>query len=345
MASKKPKPPKPGKPAEAAAPKVRTAAAVIAAMRTKYGGDVFVKPDRAGEVQVIPTGSLELDKALGIGGWARGRVIEIWSQESCGKTTLALHALANVQRMGFGAVLVDAEQTFEAEYAERIGVDVDALGYSAPRCGEESLAIVEEFAAAPEIALIVIDSVAILTPRDEIAGELGDAPMGKHARLMGQHMRRVVALAKRNNVALMYLNQIRQKIGVRYGSPNTTTGGNSLKFFASQRVSLHRGDKIAGGMRVKATVAKNKIAIPHLEAEFSLLFGEGIDKIGELAIVAVSKGVICEEPGYWYCMPDEDGELQKIAHGKNGLREKLAESAELRADVAAKLAKHGILWG
>lgn len=344
MASKKPKPPKPGKPAEAAAPKVRTAAAVIAGMRAKYGGGVFVEPDRASKVRVIPTGSLELDHALGIGGWARGRVIEIWGQESTGKTTLALHAIANVQRMGLGAALVDAEQTFEAEYAERIGVDVDALGYSAPRCGEEALAIVEDFAAAPEIALIVTDSVAILTPKGELEGELGDAQMGKHARLVGQHMRRVVAVGKQNGVALMYLNQTRTVIG-GHQSYQQTTGGNALKFFASQRVSLHKGDKVAGGIKVKAVVAKSKISIPHGEAEYTLLFGEGIDKLGELAVVAVMKGVICEEPGYWYCMPNEDGELIKLAHGKNGLREKLTESAELRADVAAKLAKHGILWG
>jgi recombination protein RecA len=295
------------------------------------GGDTVVEP-----IAAIPTGSLGLDAALGIGGYPRGRVVEIFGPESSGKTTLALHAIASAQKLGGVAAFVDAEHALDVRYASGIGAQIDKLYLSQPDTGEQALEIVEILCRSGGVDIIVIDSVAALTPRAEIEGEMGDAHMGLQARLMSQALRKLTAVTHRTGTCLVFLNQIRMKIGVMFGSPETTTGGNALKFYASVRLDVRRtqtvkdGDvAVASATRVK--VVKNKVARPFTEAEFEIRYGTGIDAVGELLELGSEHGVI-EKSGAWYSANGE-----RIGQGKDKAGAALRENPALREELERKL--------
>ena len=291
------------------------------------------------EKRVIRTGSLGLDIALGIGGYGRGRIIEVIGPESSGKTTLTLHAIASVQKDGGTCAFIDAEHSLDVVYAKKIGVDVDALLLSQPNYGEQALDIVEMMCRSGLISLIVVDSVAALTPKAEIEGEMGDQSVGAHARLMSKGMRKLVAIAAHTDTCIMFTNQIRSKIGVIYGSPEVTTGGNALKFYASQRLDIRRKakieDKIAGnnvitGNKTLVKVIKNKLAPPFREAEFDILYGVGIDQVSEILDFAVIDNLMLRA-GAYYSLNDECG--TKIAQGRANAVQYLKENPELVAKL------------
>jgi recombination protein RecA len=295
------------------------------------GDDAAVEP-----IAAIPSGSLGLDAALGIGGLPRGRVVEIFGPESSGKTTLALHAIASAQKLGGIAAFVDAEHALDLRYAAGIGVQIDRLYLSQPDTGEQALEIVEILCRSGGVDVIVIDSVAALTPRAEIEGEMGDAHLGLQARLMSQALRKLTAVTHRTGTCLVFLNQIRMKIGVMFGSPETTTGGNALKFYASVRLDVRRtqtvkdGDvAVASATRVK--VVKNKVARPFTEAEFEIRYGTGIDALGELLELGAAHGVL-EKSGAWYSANGE-----RIGQGKEKSVAALRENPKLREELEAKL--------
>ncbi|NMC71372.1 MAG: recombinase RecA [Myxococcales bacterium] len=295
------------------------------------GDDQAVEP-----IAAIPTGSLALDAALGIGGYPRGRVVEIFGPESSGKTTLALHAIASAQKLGGVAAFIDAEHALDVRYAAGIGVEVDKLYLSQPDTGEQALEIVEILCRSGGVDLIVVDSVAALTPRAEIEGEMGDQHVGLQARLMSQALRKLTAVTHRTGTCLIFLNQIRMKIGVMFGSPETTTGGNALKFYASVRLDVRRtqtvkdGDvAVANATRVK--VVKNKVARPFTEATFEIRYGTGIDALGELVDLGVEHGVL-EKSGAWFSL---DGE--RLGQGKEKATAALRENETLRAGLARRV--------
>jgi recombination protein RecA len=295
------------------------------------GGDTVIEP-----IAAIPTGSLGLDVALGIGGYPRGRVVEIFGPESSGKTTLALHAIASAQKLGGVAAFVDAEHALDVRYAAGIGAQIDKLYLSQPDTGEQALEIVEILCRSGGVDIIVIDSVAALTPRAEIEGEMGDAHMGLQARLMSQALRKLTAVTHRSGTCLVFLNQLRMKIGVMFGSPETTTGGNALKFYASVRLDVRKtqivkdGDvAVANATRVK--VVKNKVARPFTEAEFEIRYGTGIDSVGELLELGASNGVI-DKSGAWYSVGGE-----RIGQGKDKAGATLRENSAMRDDLERKL--------
>jgi recombination protein RecA len=295
------------------------------------GDDTVIEP-----LAAIPTGSLALDAALGIGGYPRGRVVEIFGPESSGKTTLALHAIASAQQLGGVAAFIDAEHALDVRYAGGIGVQIDKLYLSQPDTGEQALEIVEILCRSGGIDLIVIDSVAALTPRAEIEGEMGDAHVGLQARLMSQALRKLTAVTHRTGTCLVFLNQIRMKIGVMFGSPETTTGGNALKFYASVRLDVRRtqtvkdGDvAVANATRVK--VVKNKVARPFTTAEFEIRFGIGIDAVTELLELGAEHGVV-EKSGAWFAFGGE-----RLGQGKEKSAAALRENAAVREELAAKL--------
>ncbi len=294
------------------------------------------------EVEIIPSGSLGLDIALGIGGYPRGRVIEIYGPESSGKTTLTLHAIAEVQRKGGIAAFIDAEHAFDRFYAEKLGVDTENLIISQPDNGEQALEIADNLIRSGAIDLIVVDSVAALTPKAEIEGEMGESKVGLHARLMSQALRKLTGTISKTNCTCIFINQLREKIGVMFGNPETTTGGNALKFYASVRLDIRRSTQIkdgdvAVGNRVKVKVVKNKVAPPFRVAEFDILFGEGISKVGEIIDLGVSTEVISKS-GSWFSYGDP-----KLGQGRDGVNAILKDHPELcdeiEAQIVAKLPK------
>jgi recombination protein RecA len=315
--------------------KVRVLKGVIAAVEKQFGkGSVMTLDDEEDPepVATIPTGSLALDLATGIGGYPRGRVVEIYGPESSGKTTLALHAIAEAQKTGGVAAFIDAEHALDVAYARSIGVATDKLLISQPDTGEQALDITEMLVRSGAVDLVVIDSVAALTPKAELEGDMGDAHMGLQARLMSQALRKLTASAYRAGTTLMFLNQLRQKIGVTFGSPETTTGGNALKFYASMRFDVRRigqvkiGDEPVGG-RTRVKIAKNKLAPPFTEAEFELRWGVGVDTVSELLDLGISRGLI-----------DKSGNHLSFAgsplgNGRERSRETLAGSADLQSTL------------
>ena len=307
-------------------------------------GTVMRLGDKVAEkVEVIPSGSLGLDIALGVGGYPRGRVIEIFGQESSGKTTLTLHAIAEAQKQGGSAAFIDAEHAFDPYYAKKIGIDIDNLIVSQPDNGEQALEIVDGLVRSGAVDIIVVDSVAALTPKAEIDGEMGDSKMGVHARLMSQALRKITGSISKANCVVMFINQLRDKIGVTFGNPETTTGGNALKFYSSVRVDVRRQaaplknkDGEAYGNLTRIKVVKNKVAPPFKQAEFDVLYGEGISRIGEIIDLGVAIDVI-QKSGAWYSYGSD-----KIGQGKEKVRAYLTEKPELAAEIEAKIREHYI---
>lgn len=286
-------------------------------------------------IEVIPSGSIGLNYALGVGGYPRGRIIEIYGPESSGKTTLAIHAIAEAQKMGGIAAIIDAEHAFDRFYAEQLGVDVNSLLISQPDNGEQALEIADMLIRSSAIDIIVIDSVAALTPKAEIEGEMGDSKMGLQARLMSQALRKLTATISKTNTTCIFINQLREKLGVMFGNPETTTGGNALKFYASVRIDIRRigqikdGDQVNGNLaRVK--VVKNKVAPPFRKAEFEILFGQGISKVGEIVDLGVQFGII-KKSGAWFSY--EGTKFQ----GRDTAKQLIADNPELAEELEAKI--------
>ena len=290
----------------------------------------------ADKVESISTGSLGLDYALGIGGLPKGRIIEIFGPESSGKTTLALHVIAESQKQGGIAAFIDAEHAFDRFYAKKLGVDVENLLISQPDCGEQALEIAENLIRSGAIDVIVVDSVAALTPKSEIEGEMGDSKMGLQARLMSQAMRKLTATISKTGCVCIFINQLREKLGVMFGNPETTTGGNALKFYASIRIDVRKVTQLkdgedATGNRTRAKIVKNKMAPPFRKAEFDIVFGEGISKIGEIVDLGVEFEVI-KKSGSWFSYNDS-----KLAQGRDAVKKLLADNPELAEEIDAKI--------
>ena len=300
-------------------------------------GTIMKMGDRVEEnVAVIPTGSLGLNLALGVGGYPRGRVIEIYGPESSGKTTLAIHAIAETQKAGGIAAIIDAEHAFDRFYAAKLGVDVDNLLISQPDSGEQALEVADQLIRSSAVDIVVIDSVAALTPKAELEGDMGDSKMGLQARLMSQALRKLTANINRTNTTCIFINQLREKIGVMFGNPETTTGGNALKFYASVRLDIRRvgqikeGDEIIGN-QTRVKVVKNKVAPPFRKAEFDIMFGEGVSRIGEILDLGVEAGVI-KKSGSWFSY----GET-KLAQGREATKNLIADNPELTAELEQKI--------
>ena len=307
-------------------------------IRAKFGDGAIMRLGEQAKAcaDVIPTGILPLDVALGIGGIPRGRVVEIFGPEGTGKTTLALHAIAEAQKAGGIAAFIDAEHAFDSSYAQQLGVDVDNLLISQPDNGEQALEIADSLIRSSAIDIIVIDSVAALTPKAEIEGEMGDAKMGLQARLMSQALRKLTSSISKTKTVCIFINQLRDKIGVVYGNPETTTGGNALKFYASVRIDIRRVSVIKDGeeqlgTRTRVKVVKNKVAPPFKKAEFDIMFGEGISKIGEIIDLGVDYGII-KKSGSWFSYGD-----RKIGQGRDSVKELLKNDEALRNEVEAKV--------
>ena len=303
-----------------------------------YGkGAVMRLGDNAIEdVEVISSGSLGLDIALGIGGYPRGRVIEIYGPESSGKTTLTLHAIAEAQKAGGIAAFIDAEHAFDRNYAGKLGIDLENLIISQPDNGEQALEIADNLIRSGAIDIIVIDSVAALTPKAEIEGEMGDSRMGLQARLMSQALRKLTGSINKTNCTVIFINQLREKIGVMFGNPETTTGGNALKFYASVRLDIRKKAQIkegeeASGNRVKVKVVKNKVAPPFRTVEFDIMFGEGISKIGEILDLGVEKEIV-KKAGSWFSYGDT-----KLGQGRDAVKKLLKDNPELQEELEAKI--------
>ena len=286
--------------------------------------------------EVISTGSIGLDTALGIGGLPRGRVIEIYGPESSGKTTIATHVIAEAQKKGGMCAIIDAEHAFDSNYAKKLGVNVDNLLISQPDYGEQALEIADRLILSGALDVVVIDSVAALVPKSELEGEMGDSKMGLHARLMSQALRKLTATISKTNTVCIFINQLREKIGVMFGNPETTTGGNALKFYASVRLDIRRSAQIkdgdsAIGNRVKVKVVKNKVAPPFRSAEFDIIFGEGISKTGEIIDMGVELGIL-QKSGSWYSYNND-----KLGQGRDAVKSLLLDNPELAADVEAQI--------
>ena len=292
--------------------------------------------DHVEDVQSISTGSVTLNLALGVGGYPRGRVIEIFGPESSGKTTLAIHAMAEVQRQGGIAAIIDAEHAFDRFYAEKLGVDIDNLLIAQPDSGEQALEIADKLISSAAVDLIVIDSVAALTPKAEIDGDMGENKVGLQARLMSQALRKMTATINKTQTTCIFINQLREKIGVMFGNPETTTGGNALKFYASVRLDIRRvsqikeGDEVIGS-QVRVKVVKNKVAPPFKKAEFDLMFDEGISRSGELVDLGVAKGIL-QKSGSWFSYNG-----QKLAQGRDAAKKVLRENPDLADEIEAQI--------
>ncbi|MCQ2268053.1 MAG: recombinase RecA [Bacteroidaceae bacterium] len=288
------------------------------------------------QVDVIPTGSLGLNAALGVGGYPRGRIIEIYGPESSGKTTLAIHAIAEAQKAGGIAAFIDAEHAFDRFYAAKLGVDIDNLWMSQPDNGEQALEIADQLIRSSAIDIIVIDSVAALTPKAEIEGDMGDNRVGLQARLMSQALRKLTATINKTKTTCIFINQLREKIGVMFGNPETTTGGNALKFYASVRLDIRRvtsikdGDEVIGN-QVRVKVVKNKVAPPFRKCEFEITFGEGISKIGEILDIGVEQGII-KKSGSWFSY-----EGTRLAQGRDAVKKTLQDNPELAEEIEEKI--------
>lgn len=319
--------------------KKKALALVLEKMDKTYGkGTVMKMSDSAvEEVEVIPSGSLGLDIALGVGGYPKGRVIEIYGPESSGKTTLTMHAIAESQKQGGIAAFIDAEHAFDAVYAKKLGIDVENLIISQPDNGEQALEIADNLIRSGAIDIVVIDSVAALTPKAEIEGEMGDSKMGLHARLMSQALRKLTATISRTKCTVIFINQLREKIGVMFGNPETTTGGNALKFYASVRIDIRRsGSPIkvgedAVGNRVKVKIVKNKVAPPFKNTEFDIMYGEGISKVGEILDLGVEFDIV-KKSGSWFSYGDT-----KLGQGRDAVKELLKDNPELLEELAEKI--------
>ena len=303
-----------------------------------YGvGTVMVLGDSPQDgYEVISTGSLGLDRALGIGGLPKGRIVEIFGSESSGKTTIATHVIANAQKQGIKCLLVDAENSFDPEYASSIGVKVDELFYCQPAYGEQGLEVADRYIVDGKVGVVVIDSVAALVPKSELEGEMGDSKMGLHARLMSQACRKMTSGISKNGVICIFINQLRSKIGVIYGSPDVTTGGMALQFYASIRLDVRRSTKIENGEvmignKVKVKVVKNKCAPPFRTAEFDIIYGEGINTVGEIVDAAVEDGVI-QKSGSWYAY-----DQNKLGQGRDSVVSLLKDNPELLSEIKSKL--------
>ena len=287
-------------------------------------------------VEVIPTGSIGLNAALGVGGYPKGRIIEIFGPESSGKTTLAIHAIAEAQKAGGIAAFIDAEHAFDRFYAQKLGVDINNLYISQPDNGEQALEIADQLIRSAAIDIIVIDSVAALTPKKEIEGDMGDSAVGLHARLMSQALRKLTATIAKTNTTCIFINQFREKIGIMFGNPETTTGGNALKFYASVRLDIRRitslkdGDQVVGN-QVRVKVVKNKVAPPFRKAEFEITFGEGISKVGEILDLGVEYGII-QKSGSWFSY-----EGSKLAQGRDATKALLRDNPELCEELEGKI--------
>jgi recombination protein RecA len=304
-----------------------------------YGkGTVMKMGDRAViEVETIPTGSLGLDVALGVGGYPRGRVVEIYGPESSGKTTLTLHAIAEAQKQGGIAAFIDAEHAFDRYYAESLGVDVENLIISQPDNGEQALEITDNLIRSGAIDIVVIDSVAALTPKSEIEGEMGDSKMGLHARLMSQALRKLTGSISKTNCTVIFINQLREKIGVMFGNPETTTGGNALKFYASVRLDIRRSTQIKDansavlGNKTRVKVVKNKVAPPFKTVEFDIMYGKGISKVGEIIDLGVDFEIV-KKSGSWFSYDDT-----KLGQGRDAVKRLLMDNPELMEELEIKI--------
>ncbi len=308
------------------------------AIEKRFGKDSIMKlgDNRTMEVEAIPTGSLTLDLALGIGGLPRGRIVEIYGPESSGKTTLALHCIAEGQKNGGTAAFIDVEHALDPVYARALGVDVDALLVSQPDTGESALEITEALANSSAVDVIVVDSVAALVPRAEIEGEMGDSHMGLHARLMSQAMRKLAGAISRSNCVVIFINQLRLKVGVVYGNPEVTTGGNALKYYASVRIDIRKQESIKNGSEIigshtRAKVVKNKVAPPYREAEFDIMYGTGINRLGELLDLAAKYDIVTKG-GAWFSY----GET-RLGQGRDNARNYLKEHPEISSEIEHKL--------
>ncbi len=318
--------------------KSKALAAALGQIEKQFGKGSIMKMDSKAlqDIQVVSTGSLGLDIALGVGGLPRGRVVEIYGPESSGKTTLTLQVIAEVQKLGGTAAFIDAENALDPQYAEKIGVKIDELLISQPDTGEQALEIADMLVRSGSVDVIVIDSVAALTPKAEIEGEMGEPQMGLQARLMSQALRKLTANIKRTNTLVIFINQIRMKIGVMFGNPETTTGGNALKFYASCRLdirrigSIKRSDEVIGS-ETRVKVVKNKVAPPFREAIFDILYGKGISREGEILELGVNAGIV-EKSGAWYGYKKD-----RIGQGKDNAREFLEEHPEMAAEIEARI--------
>ena len=318
--------------------KMKALQAALSKIEKDFGKGSIMKlgDEQIENVDVISTGSIGLNAALGVGGYPRGRIIEIYGPESSGKTTLAIHAIAEAQKAGGVAAFIDAEHAFDRFYAEKLGVDVDNLYISQPDNGEQALEIADQLIRSSAIDILVVDSVAALTPKKEIEGDMGDSAVGLHARLMSQALRKLTSTIAKTNTTCIFINQLREKIGIMFGNPETTTGGNALKFYASVRLDIRKvttlkdGDQPIGN-QVRVKVVKNKVAPPFRKAEFEITFGEGISKIGELVDLGVEHDII-KKSGSWFSY-----EGSKLAQGRDAVKQLLKDNPELCEEIEAKI--------
>jgi recombination protein RecA len=318
--------------------KLKALQAAMAKIEKDFGKGSIMRmgDDKVEQIEVIPTGSIGLDIALGVGGYPKGRIIEIYGPESSGKTTLAIHAIAQAQNQGGIAAFIDAEHAFDRFYAEKLGVDTDNLLISQPDCGEQALEIADQLIRSAAVDIVVIDSVAALTPKAEIEGDMGDNKVGLQARLMSQALRKLTASISKTNTTCIFINQLRDKIGVMFGNPETTTGGNALKFYASVRIDIRKvtmlkeGDTPIGN-QVRVKVIKNKVAPPFRKAEFEITFGEGISQIGEIIDIGVNAGII-KKSGSWFSY----GET-KIGQGREAVKRILTDNPEMAEEIKNKI--------
>ena len=321
-----------------ASDKLKALQAAMDKIEKNFGKGSIMKlgDDSIQEIEVIPTGSIGLNVALGVGGYPRGRVIEIYGPESSGKTTLAIHAIAEAQKAGGIAAIIDAEHAFDRFYAQKLGVDVNNLLIAQPDNGEQALEIADQLISSAAVDLVIVDSVAALTPKAEIEGDMGDNKVGLQARLMSQALRKLTATISKTNTCCIFINQLREKIGIMFGNPETTTGGNALKFYASVRLDIRKAGPLKDGEEVvgsqtRVKIVKNKVAPPFRKAEFDIMFGEGISKIGEIVDLGVEYGIV-KKSGSWFSY----GET-KLAQGRDATKQLIADNPELAEELEAKI--------